>query len=202
MLNAVYEVTLNQRLGGVQVVNTLKMRDVDGAGTALLLANDFAANIIPTWRGIIGNAVTFQNVTVSALSPATGELATNTINLAGSVGAEVDPVVCAGVITWRTARAGRRYRGRIYIAGLQHSGDQLATYNVTNVGRMQTLAAAIILRYVTNAVATKWQAGVWSRKNASLVGTPGAIDPFQPMTTFTVQSYVATMGSRRFGRGN
>lgn len=202
MLNAVYELTVYQMLAGIQVVNTLKLRDVDGFGHAPELAQDFATNIIPTWKNILSNHISFQSVVARSLMPNTGEMATVSLTGTGAAGVGCYPVVCAGVITWRSALAGRRYRGRMYLAGLVYTDGADAIFSAGNQNNMATLANAIKTRYVTNAAANKWQLGVWSRKNAALAGQPGVPDPFQPVTQFTVQPYIATMGSRRSGRGH
>jgi len=201
-VNDIYEVAVFQSLGGIQVVNVHHLRDVSGSGTAAALAADWAAQVIPGWKTGVSNNLSFQQVTARKINPNTGEFAATTLTGTGTNAQQSLPVVCAGVITWRTGAAGRRRRGRTFVCGLQDLAGQVAVLTSANQTVLGSMAGIIFARYVTNSGTSGYKLVVYSRKNAALAGQPSPPPAFLDVTSYTAQPDIATMGSRRAGRGN
>lgn len=206
--DSVYKVIVYQQYRQlIAVQNTFHVR-LNVAG-ALFGANSvtsaFINNALPTWRAMVTPDILFQSVQAIQIHPPGGDSHTATIQ---QFGTNVPPgfwstyaVVNAGVITWRTGTASRRGRGRTYICGLPMIASD---WDGIRMGP----GARSYLTNIANAIKNTWggsplngfEFGVWSRK---IAGTQPPYNPaaFQPITGFTIQSYIATMGSRRLGHG-
>lgn len=176
--------------------------DTSGNSASSLVA-DWAANIVPTWKNQVTNAISFIDVTAQELYPTSGPMLTAALSGTGAIVSLPVPVVCAGVLTWRTSYLGRSRRGRSFIAGLEYAAP--ATSNgyqwiSTGITRLNNLGNAILTRYQLGGNPVGFYLIVWSRKlyTANPTAWPSAA---AMVTRFSSQPYIATMGTRRYGRG-
>lgn len=173
------------------------------------IAADFAAQLAAIeWRTNVVTWMQFNTIFAQSLYPFGSDVATVGLGFAGtrSVGVfGAMPVVCAGIVTWRTAFAGRRNRGRTYFAGLAYDprfqpndGVNLGT---DTRGSLNTIAAAIKTRYIDGAgLHNGWKLVLRSTSRTGL-NPPIDLAGIVPVVDYSIPNYIATMGSRRGGRG-
>lgn len=174
------------------------------------IANDFATNIVlGPWRANMNGAFMFNSVFAQSLYPDGSQAAT--VGLGGVLGTKAAtfsahenyPVVCAGITTWRTAFAGRRNRGRTYWAGLVAGASAWDGINLAPNARtsLDTIAAAIKTRYITGAgLHNGWKLVLRSTSRTG-INPPIDLSGIVPIQDYSIPNYIATMGSRRGGRG-
>lgn len=119
------EVHLNGTLAGIPVQNVLGAKFFTGAagpldGHALAVAID-NWYVAATYFSSIGNDYTQNDIEVIDLTSASGWVANLVTGRVGTAGASVVQNQVAMVVTLQTARRGRSYRGRNYLAGLPQS---------------------------------------------------------------------------------
>lgn len=173
------------------------------------IANDFATNfVLSTWRANIGSVLSFNNLFAQSLYPDGSQGVTVGLGGVGGTKAavfsanEIMPVVCAGITTWRTAFAGRRNRGRTYwtalVAGNSFDGVNLSSGRRTD---LTTIANALKARYITGAgLHNGWKLMLRSTSRTG-VNPPIDLTGMIPIQDYSIPNYIATMGSRRGGRG-
>jgi hypothetical protein len=195
-----------QRYGDVLVcMNTFHMARETTGGTAAGLVSDWVTNIVPTWRANVGGAMMFREVYAQKIMPNQDAITSNPLALGGTLAPMVVPSVCAGVITWRSSFIGRRARGRTYVPGLCYSlaaewGTGF-TWGTTNITRLTNIGNVILNRYTLGGNPNAFQLVVYSRKTQSENPPSTWMNAVLPVSRFTVQNYIATMGTRRSGRG-
>jgi hypothetical protein len=204
---SVYKLIVHQLYRNqVRVQNVFHVRlNVAGAlFDASSVTATFVNNVLPTWRGNITSVITFTHVEAIQIHPSGGDSHSRDIQLTGTFSPpgifSAYPVVCAGVITWRTGTPTRSGRGRTYVAGLYlGSGYDGRFFGTTEITNLTNIANALKNAFGGNPL-NGFEFGVWSRKRAGQT-PPFNPDAFQPITAFTIQQYIATMGSRRLGHG-
>lgn len=202
-LNDVYELVQYGTLGSVQVANAFHLIDNGGGGSPANLAADWLANAVTPWKAAVATQWAPNLIAVKRIVPHDLLTAYAIPAGTGAVGAQVCPVVVAGVITWRTGYSGRRARGRTYVGGMAvdaYATAASAVWNATGVGRLNTLANALLTRYSLGGNPIPYLLGVYSRADG-IVGGVWTVAGFRQATSFTPQSYICTMGSRRYGHG-
>lgn len=188
---------------GVTIMNAFHFATDTTGNLASTLANDWALNAVPAWKAMVTNAMTFQTVAVQQTHPTESPVASVTLSGAGSVVSATFPFVCAGVVTWRTTLLGRAHRGRTYICGNEFQVPGTTNGSVfqgTGITRMNTFANAILTRYTLGGNPSGYYLVVWSRKTYNDDPT-NWWNAATMVNRYSVQPYVATMGSRRWGRG-
>jgi hypothetical protein len=172
--------------------------------TAINLIAEFKANAQTQYRAMIASGFGIRRYAARSMIPYNTDFYETIENptLTGTGGTTAVPAVCAGIITWRTGQPGRRKRGRSYLPGISINNTDFA-------GRLAAVFIANTVNAFGNQVMTRWgptgastttEIGVWSRLNA---GPDPPFDPagFTPITAFTAQPALGSMGTRRFGRG-
>jgi len=186
---------------GVQIVNVFHVLALTPACTANAIIQDFRTNLETEYKNMISSSVIFNRYLAFNLVPFQTDVAEQVINVSGgSVGTPHSTVV-AGIITWRSARIGRRYRGRSYIGTL---GNAQVTNSRLN-GAMTTsalflFATKMMARWGPTGTSLDMRLGIWSRMNGNQ-SPPHLAAGLTLVNNFTVQSAVGTMGTRRPGRG-
>lgn len=179
----------------------------EGEGpTAQQVAQDWANNIVPVWKNNTAVSLAFENIQTQSLVPNQADL--GGVSLAGTGAWDYDgsnwrvagPIVVAGVITWRTNAPGRSGRGRTYVGGAPLISNDGINWAPANKQMFTNIAEVIQGRYILGDNPYDLRLCVWSRKNQG-AGPPYNAAAAQRVVSFTVQSYYATMGSRRGGRG-
>lgn len=182
--------------------NTFHVEDVSGSVGSAGIASDWNTNIVPTFKANLSAMLGFTQLRVERIAPNGGDM--TIINLSGQGSASAAfywPSVACAIITWRTALTGRRGRGRTYLPGMActNVNADLVTLTATTTTRVGNMATAIMNRYGPSGAATP-RLGVFSRLNSG--GTPPfSTAGFNRVVSYTVQPYIGSMGSRRYGRG-
>ena len=147
--NDVYRLRIYQRQHGSQVVNVLHFVEDLAAvgGGAAGLANDFVTNMKTPLQNRAANQLAFEYVEVQSLVPFSGGV--YVVNFpANTIGQSPQPslsAMCAEVVTIYTSRAGRRGRGRIYLAGGDMSSGGMGNGLWLTTQTTKTLALATAL---------------------------------------------------------
>lgn len=122
--------------------------------THLQIAVALNTIINPLYKAILSSSATYRGVAVRRVSPLplTSEAMDAFGSGTGSVTGDLLPKQTCGVITLRTALAGRRYRGRFYAAFPGEIDNTAASVpGATYLTNLAALAAALIAqRTVTN----------------------------------------------------
>lgn len=168
-----------------------------GAGDPLLLAN----NLVALWNTNIkvnaSSNLSLTGVTVTDLTTATGSVvqATTGLPVVGTnvSGGQPNNVTC--VITKRTAKRGRSYRGRLYQAGL--CLNQVTANLVHSATLTAMLTAWGTFRTFTVSGVT-FSMVVISRQHGGVITNPGT---FEPVTGFTSDGVLDSQRRRLPGRG-
>lgn len=200
----VWRLTQNTKYNGViSCLNTFWFAEDTGTATATGLLNDWNTYVVPTWKANVTNAMTFGSIEAYQVLPTESVL--YSIALTGSGGIISLPAPCnsAGVVTWRTTGFGRNRRGRSFIAGLEYAAPSTSNgyqWIGTGVTRLNNIANAIYSRFRLGGNPAGIYMCVFSRKlyTDDPASWPNAV---ALMTGYTVQPYIATMGTRRYGRG-
>jgi hypothetical protein len=121
-----------------------------------------------------------------------------------SVLTDPEPPFVAELVSERTAFAGRSYRGRFYISGLQE-GDKVGSY-LTNSGSLRYVLTTAYLTALLGAFGPSGSSldlrlFVYSRKLASVPGVE-CQDTGAEVTGFVHPLLLSTMRSRRPGSGS
>lgn len=204
--NECYQLVQSTSFGStIACLNVFHFGTESVGNSANSLVVDWRDNIVPTWKTAVSADIAFKEVYAQQFMPSESAVASVTLSGTGVSGAFPAPAVCAGVITWRTQFLGRRHRGRSYVAGLPYAyggtsdGMKWMGNGVTFLGN---IANAILTRYTLGGNPYGFQLMVWSKITYDqLVNTADWRQAATMVTRYTVQPYIATMGSRRFGRG-
>lgn len=194
-------------VNGQSVINTFGFKDLDGAHTFTQLAADLwsAANGLPLLIGSSRNSVVTQDVTVQDVVP--GTAATLVYSAAGpptggdtlAAGGELLPPQSAFVTTWRTALAGRSYRGRFYLSGMGVLRQVGGTWTAAHVTGLSGVLTSFFARYrVTGGVYGHWGLVVISEQFG---GVPRAVPIGTEITSFQVRPTVYSQRRREIGVG-
>jgi hypothetical protein len=106
------------------------------------------------------------------------------------------------VTTVRTGFAGRRYRGRSYIGGLEETMVTGATVSADRVSRLTSYFNALLAAFVTpDEVSTKAKWFVYSRTIAEEEPTTPCQNTGGDVVGFQVRDQLASMKSRKAGSG-
>jgi len=138
-VNDYYRVTVDQTLHGQKVLNTFYYQETTsaGGGSSAALANRFAVVVIPTMKACQSNEVQHNGVYAQKIWPLPPIVPSFDASAAGPGGVPGSslPSSMAVVMTKQTAFAGRKYRGRVYIAGLAaiHEDDSKLAPGVFNL---------------------------------------------------------------------
>lgn len=172
------------------------------------VAVDWRDNIVPTWKSNVTTWHRFDNVLVTKVFPYTGDAAAVALTGTGAMAPSrtTDPIyipapaAIAGVLTWRSSRPGRSFRGRSFIAGMPMSINDGGRWHADDLLRLGNIGTVIKNRYELGGNPYSLELGVLSRVYTA--AQPAADPPaIWKVIAFTAQTYYATMGSRRAGRG-
>lgn len=228
-INDVYLLSLRQRAVNQTIVNVFALRCDDnvepGQATFQTVADQIkewlrvrqAQNLAyETWRAlkVYGAGVTYSTTAPFRTSTIAYE-GSHTGTLAGALLTDCNALQIAAVIRWRTQYAGRRKRGRTYLAGIadaQYASGALIAGAVTG---LQTQVDAMIASLGAGGTNTTFTLGVWSERTATKTrynpatktmewdGT--AQDPagaFEAVLSGSVQSTLYTQRRRVIGVGS
>lgn len=101
----------------------------------------FAGTAAPHWLAILPQICTLEDITTTDLSNMTQDV--RVFGTTGGVIGEVCPPQAAGLISWRTAQVGRKYRGRTYLPCVPENHQASGLLDSTIQSLMSTLAASL-----------------------------------------------------------
>ena len=200
----VYELAvLTTPANGTNCWNVFHFRQKAGFLSAINLVGEWRTNIEAQYRGMLSSAVNVVYYTCRSLIPLNADSYATAVSPAqpGTRGVSPCPPLSCAVITWRTAKIGRSRRGRSYLSGIaindQTGGTMVSTW-LTNYAA--NFGNQFLSRWAPGGLSGTTEAGVWSRK---IAGPTAPFDPtaFEPITAFTAQVSMGSMGTRRVGRG-
>jgi hypothetical protein len=170
------------------------------------IAADLDAAAAPLYKLLLANPTSYRGVMVQKIWPAPRQLAEVSIGNAGvgTAGALQAPTQVAGVLKFTTAKAGRAFRGRIFVPFLSTSsltagGNQAAGYftDLNNLGTMLTTPRLVTV----GGNATPISPVVWHAKNFGK--PPAGIHTYDPILLATPSTLLGTQRRRgNYGRVN
>jgi len=187
------------------VINQFHLGRDGSGGTPGALCNDWVNNVVTTWKNNVTQYAIWSQVYVQMILPYESGIYALPLTGGGTVpfGNPLPPNA-AGIITWRTELAGRRRRGRTYVAGCQWNTNQttnFATWNSGGIAALTNIANAIFTRYQLGGNPGGYYLVVWSRREWADLPAADWPQAAAYVNRYSVQPYVGTMGSRRAGRG-
>jgi len=164
-INDIYAVTLRQRLHAQVCLNVSHWRETaTGTGNgALVLAQDIVNVLLPLQKSVQSAELTYEGVQVQKIYPlpATNPIINTTGNGTATVGGSSLPTSVAGVITKRTNFAGRKYRGRVFVAGVPVGSENDSQLSAGVMTAWQILADSYALNKGTSG--WTWSPVIWHR---------------------------------------
>jgi len=176
----------------------LTVRKSAGAITSTDLAS--IATIGGAWwtsdlRAEITTTTTLRQVRVTDMQVEGGQQEIDTFNQAGTGGGGITPLNSPIVVSLRTAKRGRSYRGRAYVSGIPQ--DALLNPVDYTVTRTASVAAAFIALQADLDVAG-YDLVVASKKHNGVVTNPAETNE---VIAILVDQHVDSQRRRLFGRG-
>lgn len=169
----------------------------------LVLIECFVTHLLPAWS----NQWTLDTVVWKRVSPTLSPefVSAATTGQVGALTTDSLPTFNAALISIRTAQGGRSKRGRMFLAGIPESATLKSSFDLTGPTWAAILAFAACLadKFVDNGElgSDRFNLGIYSRK---LGGStfPYTLSAFTPALALRAVSLVATMRSRKVGRGS
>lgn len=153
-VNDLYVARVYCQLGDQIGINVLFYNTSAKAGTGatdLQIVQSIDSALFAAYKAVLAGAATYRGVIAQKILPLPASLAVSTTANSGVGSATGDPLprqVC-GVITKKTALAGKRYRGRMYIP-FPAEGDN--DVDGTPTGGYITRSAALAAALLTNVI--------------------------------------------------
>jgi len=193
-------VEVRMKLNLQSIENTLYFQKGGGwdPASATVLANDILTWWTTYFRVEISQDVFLSEIVVTDLDVVDSFQVTVPAPAPAPQGSNGDPAAPNNValcISFRTARRGRSYRGRNFVAGIPSN-------LLLNSVALSTFTDAILAAYETLPFATTSAAGTWvvvSRRNAGVDRTEGVTTPVSAV--IIVDSVVDSQRRRLPGRG-
>jgi len=163
-----YRVVINQTLHGQVINNVLHYRKTEEGfidGGALALAQRVDAVIVVAMKVQQSSELAHVNVLAQRIRPTPPlvPVLVNTNNGAGSVAGGSLPAADTVVITKRTPYAGRKFRGRVYVAGVPVTHEDNSTIAVAQLNNWQVLANTFAVNLTLDD--DTWTPVVYHRSN-------------------------------------
>lgn len=200
--NDVWKITMVGQLHGQETNNVWHFRFNSDAATfanlAIAIFDCIRTALLPglsnEWRCIeLRGKQLFPVATDEAIIPAE---ATDI----GAINGEGLPSYCAGLISIKTGVAGRRNRGRFYIAGIPETGQTASRLTNGELALLVAFATCLANKFVIPNNNFPMRLGVLSRKNVQGGQNIGAA--FREATVLTTTNVLATMRRRKLGVGS
>lgn len=202
--NDIYKLRIHQRLHGQEVINVLHFKEdapITGVG-AQALADHFRTYMSPHLLGRACPDLYFEYVEVVPIVPIGEEprLSLWPADTRGTLASQCQTGTLAEVVTLYTGQAGRRKRGRLYLAGGATINLVAGSWAANQSALTRTFATELAETYCVVPYATSWVLGVWSRVIAG-PDPPYTTDAFTPVQVLTVRTTVRNQRRRQLGVG-
>jgi hypothetical protein len=215
--NGIYRLSVIGTVLGQQHVHTLHFRStlagnavaMDEATFQQGIIDDWQANARTQYRGMFYSiAFPCENYQVRKVCggtplPAGVDEAEAGGSTGGALGSSTapGPPWLANVVTWRTALAGRSFRGRSFFGGLDEADFAGAVVQANRLTPTGVYCTALITAFVTPLeTAVNQKLFVFSGKLAATVGI-ACQDAGSDVKSFQARTALATMKSRKAGHG-
>lgn len=176
--------------------------DVEVALIAKLIAC-FTTHLLP----VLAAAWTLDTVVWKRVSPTLSPefITADGTGVQGSISSDSLPTFNAALVSIRTLQGGRSKRGRFFLAGIPESATTGSSFNLSGAtwAGIVAFVACVVTEFVTNAELGNdtFHLGVYSRKIGGSV-FPYALAGFTPAAQVSPVALIATMRSRKVGRGS
>lgn len=180
---------------------------VASADVELELIQALIACYIETLLPGLSAAWTLDTVVWKRVSPTLGPdfITVPGVASAGAIAGDALPTFNAALLSIRTAEGGRSKRGRMFLAGLPETGTTGSSIAVAQPtwAAILAFAACLVSKFIEleDIGVGKFRLGVYSRKLGGSAFPYGAAG-FSPAVTVSPVVLVATMRSRKVGRGS
>lgn len=187
----IYSVVVDSVVKGEHCQNEFHFREITAETDPIPaenLAEGFVTAIEADWLACLSDEATLACVYVRRVKPTPSVAYTRIWNVVGTVADEPIPTTSAAVISWYTATAGKRTRGRNYFCGLPESFQNGGL--IEGAGQTALVALADTLSDVIAAGAGgtgEWELCIYSRVNGTAVDVEVNV----------VRSNLGTMRTRR-----
>jgi len=207
-VNDLFQVRVKGFIEGQETNNVLHFRcsaassDVE-LHLILVLIECFVTHLLPAWS----NQWTLDTVIWKRVSPTLSPefVASATTGQVGALTTDSLPTFNAALVSIRTAEGGRSKRGRMFLAGIPESATLKSSFDLTGATWAAILAfvACLVDKFVDNGElgSDRFNLGVYSRKIGGATFPYGAAG-FTPAVSLNAVALVATMRSRKVGRGS
>lgn len=163
----------------------------------------FVTHLLPAWS----NAWHLDTVVWKRVSPTLSPEFVSVPSGAavGALSTDSLPTFNAALISIRTAQGGRSRRGRMYLAGIPESATVKSQFDLAGLPWLAIVAfvACVVSEFIENGElgTDRFNLGIYSRK---LGGStfPYTASAFTPAISMSPVALVATMRSRKVGRGS
>lgn len=194
-LNVVY------RLGSTLLENVLAFKFKTSGANLADLASEFDTELLATFLSGKHTSVSCDTLLARDAVPGTAAPVEYTVSPAktgNNSSGDPLPPQCALVTTWRTALAGRSYRGRSYSAGLCENHQNAGTFDSSETTNAINIAQAIMDQFGPGGASTDYQLVILSRYHAGVK----RVTPIGTVVTgFSVHATVYTQRRRTLGHG-
>lgn len=164
-VNEIFQVALEGRFHGQTIINTFHYKhDTDGGGNAqALLGGAFELNVIPAIKGVVSSAYSVTRLITQKIYPSPPTVPTIGTGAAGagSVAGVAHASSVAVTVTKRTAFAGRKYRGRVYLVGVPEAST--LSSELTNAAFIAWTAVAAAMESAIVNGGNSWKPVLWHR---------------------------------------
>lgn len=187
----IYEVSVDMAVRGENCVNVFRFREAVEATLAVPaeeVAKGFQTAIIADWKALLSNQVKFNCIYARRIRPNPGVAYTVLLTDEGEEVSEAIPTTSALLITWYSALADKRGRGRNYFAGLPETSQAGGALESDVLAAWQAFAATL---------ATQFPAGGGGGGEYALCVYSDADVTGRDVITQVVRTNLGTMRSRR-----
>jgi hypothetical protein len=143
-----YQVIIEQQLHAQTVLNVLYYEQIAGIdGHESLLAQGIRLDVLPSMKAVQSNELTHVAVYAQKIWPLPPKVAFRDATAAGPGGVAQNslPTSMAVTITKKTAFAGRKFRGRLFIAGVPVTHELDSQLAVANLAAWQAFADKLLV---------------------------------------------------------
>jgi len=203
----VYRIAYVGTWNGQQVVNVFHFKMKSNVEPVSTAATYLTTALYSLYKTKVQNTLTWNLVQGRKLTiPLQGLDYNLPTPQVGSNAVASQPMTHAVVVSLRTQYAGRRYRGRLYLPGLNSTYISNGNIATTDRNAIQTYFDDMVAAVGSTGSNADLQWGVWSRvvgevKNASGHVTSYDYNGFTPITSTIVRTILGSMRTRAIGRG-
>lgn len=198
--SAIVRVVVQGRLHGQLAENVWHMRSYIAGTPDNEIALNVRDNLTRSLRPHQSNEYTVLNIYAQEIFPVARDPFELPVAESGTVATESLPGAMAAVLTLRTGLAGRRNRGRKYIAGIPEENQAQGGLTTTAWGALVATCDAIRLWFNAGNGLNNMELGILHRSSGG-APVPLAATSFVPLTFMIPNQTLGTMRTRIPGHG-